>query len=154
MRGFCALRQLSEYGIGLSPNDPNPENAVRDLVSFLPALAYVGADMTQVDAGGILDMAMAGTSATLLTSKWESALLVNADNNTLRRIMDNPEAIAAVECIKGWRAIGDNMIEMIINKSEIIKNLKRKERAGDITDAGRKVLSVEEKEFNSKRKQV
>ena len=24
-----ALRQLSEYGIGLSPNEPNPENAVR-----------------------------------------------------------------------------------------------------------------------------
>ncbi len=30
-----ALRQLSEYGIGLSPNEPNPENAVRDLVTGL-----------------------------------------------------------------------------------------------------------------------
>jgi len=27
-----ALRQLSEYGIGLSPNEPNPENALKDLV--------------------------------------------------------------------------------------------------------------------------
>ena len=61
-----ALRQLSEYGIGLSPNETNPENAVRDLVSFLPVLAYDGAHMTQIDAGGILDIAMAGTSATLL----------------------------------------------------------------------------------------
>ena len=59
-----ALRQLSEYGIGLSPNESNPENAVRDLVSFLPVLAYDGANMTQIDAGGILDIAMAGTSAT------------------------------------------------------------------------------------------
>jgi hypothetical protein len=42
-----ALRQLSEYGIGLSPNEPNPENAVKDLVSFLPVLAYDGANMTQ-----------------------------------------------------------------------------------------------------------
>src|SRR5258705_13124390 len=58
-----ALRQLSEYGIGLSPNEPNPENAVKDLVSYLPVLAYDGANMTQIDAGGILDMAMAGTSA-------------------------------------------------------------------------------------------
>ena len=31
-----ALRQLSEYGIGLSPNEPNLEDAVKDLVSFLP----------------------------------------------------------------------------------------------------------------------
>ncbi len=69
-----ALRQLSEYGIGLSPNEPNPENAVKDLVSFLPVLAYDGANMTQIDAGGILDIAMAGTSATLLARKWESAL--------------------------------------------------------------------------------
>ena len=92
-----ALRQLSEYGIGLAPNEPNPENAVKDLVSFLPVLAYDGANMTQIDAGGILDIAMAGTSATLLARKWESAMLVNVDNDTLRRILDNLEAMAAVE---------------------------------------------------------
>jgi hypothetical protein len=57
-----ALRQLSEYAIGLSPNEKNPENAVKDLVSFLPVLAYDGANMTQIDTGGILDIAMAGTS--------------------------------------------------------------------------------------------
>ena len=94
-----ALRQISEYGIGLSPGESNPENAVRDLVSFLPVLAYDGANMTQIDAGGILDIAMAGTSATLLARKWESALLVNVDNDTLRRILDNPEAMEAVVSI-------------------------------------------------------
>ncbi len=66
-----ALQQLSDYGIGLSPSEPNPENAVKDLVSFLPVLAYDGANMTQIDAGSILDIAMAGTSATLLARKWE-----------------------------------------------------------------------------------
>src|SRR5436305_10531559 len=49
-----ALRQLSAYAIGLSPNAPNPENAVKDLVSFLPVLAYDGADMRPIDAGAIL----------------------------------------------------------------------------------------------------
>lgn len=121
-----ALRQLSEYGIGLSPNEANPENAVKELVSFLPVLAYDGANMTQIDAGGILDIAMAGTSATLLARKWESALLVNVDNDTLRRIMDSPEAMAAVERIEGWRALGDNVLETIINKSDRIKELKKK----------------------------
>ena len=62
----------------------------------------------QIDAGGILDMAMAGTSATLLARKWESALLVNVDNDTLRRVLDNAEAMAAVERIEGeeWHAEG------------------------------------------------
>ena len=149
-----ALRQLSEYGIGLSPNEANPENAVKELVSFLPVLAYDGANMYQVDAGGILDIAMAGTSATLLARKWESALLVNVDNDTLRRLMDNSEAMAAVERIEGWRALGDNIIETIINKSEKIKDLKKKDKENDLTDKEKKELSAEEKEYKSKRKLV
>ena len=147
-----ALRQLSEYGIGLSPNEPNPENAVRDLVSFLPVLAYDGANMTQIDAGGILDIAMAGTSATLLAKKWESALLVNVDNDTLRRLLDSPEAMAAVERIEGWRALGDNIIETIINKSETVRDLKNKAKDKELTDRQKKQLSEEEKEYKSKRK--
>ena len=149
-----ALRQLSEYGIGLSPNEPNPENAVKDLVSFLPVLAYDGANMTQIDAGGILDIAMAGTSATLLARKWESALLVNVDNDTLRRILDNPEAMAAVGRIEGWRALGDNVIETIINKSEKVKELKNKAKDKDLTAKQKKELADEEKEYKSKRKLV
>ncbi|MCW0001337.1 GIY-YIG nuclease family protein [Pararhizobium sp. YC-54] len=149
-----ALRQLSEYGIGLSPNEPNPENAVRDLVSFLPVLAYDGANMTQIDAGGILDIAMAGTSATLLARKWESALLVNVDNDTLRRIMDNPEALAAVERIEGWRALGDNIIETIINKGEKVKDLKSKAKSGELTEKEKKELTNEEREYKSQRKAV
>ena len=149
-----ALRQLSEYGIGLSPNESNPENAVKELVSFLPVLAYDGANMTQIDAGGILDIAMAGTSATLLARKWESALLVNVDNDTLRRIMDNAEAMAAVERIEGWRALGDKVIETIINKSDRVKELKNKARDGKLTAKEKRELSAEEKEYKSRRKQI
>jgi len=149
-----ALRQLSDYAIGLSPNEPNPEKAVEELVSFLPVLAYDGSHMTQIDAGGILDIAMAGTSATLLARKWESALLVNVDNDTLRRILDNPEAMAAVERIEGWRSLGDNIIETIINKSEKVKNLKNKAKDEDLTPKEKKELTEEEKEYKSKRKLV
>ncbi len=149
-----ALRQISEYGIGLSPGEANPENAVKDLVSFLPVLAYDGANMTQIDAGGILDMAMAGTSATLLARKWESALLVNVDNDTLRRILDNPEAMAAVERIEGWRSLGDNIIETIINKSDKVKALKNKAKEKDLSVKEGKELTAEEKEYKSKRKMV
>ena len=127
---------------------------MRDLVSFLPVLAYDGANMTQIDAGGILDIAMAGTSATLLARKWESAMLGNVDNDTLRRVLDNPEAMAAVERIEGWRSLGDNIIETIINKSEKIKALKNKAKKKDLTAKQKKELTDEEKEFKSKRKLV
>lgn len=149
-----ALRQVSDYGIGLSPNEPNPENAVKDLVSFLPVLAYDGANMTQVDAAGILDIAMSGTSATLLARKWESALLVNVDNDTLRRVLDNPEAMAAVERIEGWRSLGDNVLETIINKSEKVKELKKKANDKELTSKQKRQLTEEEKEYKSRRKMV
>ena len=74
-----ALRQLADYGIGLSPDEPNPEKAVEELVSFLPVLAYDGSHMTQIDVGGILDIAVAGTSATRLARKWESAACHRVD---------------------------------------------------------------------------
>ena len=149
-----ALRQLSSYGLGLSPNEPNPETAVEELVSFLPVLAYDGSRMWQIDAGGILDIAMAGTSATLLARKWESALLVNVDNDTLRRVLNDPEAMAAVERIEGWRSLGDNIVETIINKSDKVKELKNKAKNKKLTPKEKRELTEEEKEYKSKRKLV
>lgn len=148
-----ALGQLADYGIGLSPEQSNPEHAVEELVSFLPVLAYDGANMTQIDAGGILDIAMAGTSATLLARKWESAVLVNVDNDTLRKIMGNDAAMKAVMNIEGFRALGDQVFETVVNKSESVKETKKSR--GDTLDAKEKQeLSDEEKEYKSKRKQI
>lgn len=148
-----ALSQISEYGSGLSPETPNPEDAVEELVSFLPVLAYDGSHMTQVDAGGILDIAMAGTSATLLARKWESAILVNVDNDTLRKIMANEAALDAVMSIEGFRALGSDIFETVVNKSESVKNTKQ-EKGDELTKSERKQLSDEEQEYKSKRKQI
>jgi hypothetical protein len=148
-----ALRQMAEYGVGLSPEAPNPEDAVKDLVSFLPVLAYDGSNMTQVDAGAILDIAMAGTSATLLARKWESALLVNVDNDTLRKILDNAAAFEAVMRIEGFRALGSDIFETVINKSEKVKATK-KAKGEDISAKEKRELTAEEKEYKSKRKLI
>ena len=148
-----ALRQIAEYGAGLSPEAANPEDAVRDLVSFLPVLAYDGSHMTQVDAGGILDIAMAGTSATLLARKWESALLVNVDNDTLRKIMNDSRAMEAIMNIEGFRALGSDVFETVINKSEKVKAAK-KEKGDGVTPKEKKEISEEEREYKSKRKQI
>ena len=149
-----ALRQLSEYGIGLSPHQANPEKAVADLVSFLPVLAYDGSQMTQIDAAGILDIAMAGTSATLLARKWESAVLVNVDNDTLRKVLNNEEALAAIKRIEGFRTLGDAVIETIISKAEEIKATKEKQKTEGLTPKETRELLEEEKEYKSLRKLV
>lgn len=148
-----ALRQIADYGAGLSPQASNPEQAVEELVKFLPVLAYDGSVMHPVDAAGILDIAMAGTSATLLARKWESALLVNVDNDTLRRVMANEDALNAVMNIEGFRALGSSIFETIVNKSEAVKDTKR-EKGDDLSPSERKRLTAEEKEYKSKRKLI
>lgn len=148
-----ALRQISDYGVGLNPQIENPEAAVAELVEFLPVLAYDGANMTQVDAGSILDIAMAGTSATLLARKWESAVLVNVDNATLRKIMSNADALEAIMNIEGFRSLGQDVFETVVNKSDAVSKTK-KERGDELSGKEKKELSQEEKEYKSKRKQI
>lgn len=148
-----ALRQLAEYGAGLAPETENPEEAVANLIKFLPVLAYDGSHMTPIDAGSVLDIAMAGTSATLLARKWESALLVNVDNAALQRILENPRALEAVMSIEGFRSLGSNVIETVINKSEEIRAL-RKEKGRNLSREEKRRLKEEEKEYKSKRRQI
>ena len=148
-----ALRQIADYGIGLNPEVSNPEDAVKELVNFLPVLAFDGSNMTQVDAGGILDIAMAGTTGTLLARKWESALLVNVDNETLKRIMADQRAMDAIMNIEGFRALGSDIFETVVNKSEKVKDTK-KEKGDSITPGEKRELTDEEKEYKSKRKAI
>jgi hypothetical protein len=148
-----ALRQIADYSCRLNVNETNPEKKVKEFISFLPVLAYDGSSMKQIDAAGILDMAMSGTTATLLARRWESALLVNVDNDTLRRLMDNEKAMAALMSIEGFRNLNQN-IETIINKSEAVKKARKEKNDEELTDKEKKILTEEEREYKSKRKQI
>ena len=148
-----ALRQIADYACRLNVNDTNPEKNVEDFINFLPVLAYDGSSMKQVDAAGILDMAMSGTTATLLARRWESALLVNVDNTTLARLLANEEAMKALMNIEGFRNLNQD-IETIINTSTEVKKAKKAANDQKITDQQKKVLTEAEKEYQSKRKMI
>ena len=148
-----ALRQIADYSCRLNLSDSNPEKKVDEFIKFLPVLAYDGSSMKQIDAAGILDMAMSGTSATLLARRWESALLVNVDNMTLARLMKNEKAMQALMTIEGFRSL-NNDIETIINKSESVKKAKEKANDQDLTSKEKRKLTQEEKEYKNLRKQI
>lgn len=147
-----ALRQVQEYSCQLNVHESNPERKVEDFIKFLPILAFDGSSMKEIDAAGVLDIAMSGTTATLLARRWESAVLVNVDNATLQRLMNNPEAMKALMNIEGFRNLNSD-IETIINKSEHVKKTK-KEKGDDLSASEKKRLTEEEKEFKSKRKEI
>jgi hypothetical protein len=148
-----ALRQIADYACRLNVNEANPEKNVEEFINFLPVLAYDGSSMKQVDAAGILDMAMSGTTATLLARRWESALLVNVDNNTLARLMANEEAMKALMNIEGFRNLNQD-IETIINKSEAVKKAKKEANDREISKKEKQELTEEEKEYKNLRKQI
>lgn len=146
-----ALRQISDYASKLDANEANPEKKVAEFINFLPVLAYDGSSMKQVSAQEILDIALAGTSATLLARRWQSSLLVNVDNATLQKLMDSEEAMAALEKIEAFRNLNAD-IETIINRSEAVK--KKKQEGKELTPKEKKELSDIEKEYKSKRKEI
>ncbi len=148
-----ALRQIADYSCRLNVDEVNPEKKVEEFISFLPVLAYDGSSMKKIDAAGILDMAMSGTTATLLARRWESALLVNVDNDTLRRLMDNKKAMDALLSIEGFRNLNKE-IETIINKSEAVKKARKEANDEVLSAKEKKELTEEEKEYKSLRKQI
>jgi hypothetical protein len=148
-----ALRQIYEYSNNLNVETTSPEAKVAEFIKFLPILAYDGSSMKQIDAAGILDMAISGTTATLLARRWESALLVNVDNNTLSRLIGNEEAMKALMSIEGFRSLNQD-IETIINKSEAVKKAKKEAGERELSKEEKNTLSDEEKEYKSKRKLI
>ena len=148
-----ALRQIADYSCRLNVDETNPEKKVEEFIRFLPVLAYDGSHMKQIDAAGVLDMALSGTSATLLARRWESAVLVNVDNLTLQRLMNNPEAMQALMNIEGFRTLNRD-IATIINKSDAVK--KARCEAGDrsLSREEKQKITQEEKEYKSLRKQI
>lgn len=147
-----ALQQISDYSCRLKVDDTSPEAKVSEFINFLPILAFDGSSMNRIDAQDILDITYAGTSATLLAKRWQTALLVHVDNDTLKRLQDNPDALAALQNIEGFRALNTD-IATIINRSEKIKNTKR-DKGDNLTSKDKAELSEDEKKAKALRKQV
>ena len=80
--------------------------------------------MNRIDAQDILDITYAGTSATLLAKRWQTALLVHVDNDTLKKLQNNQDALDALMRIEGFRSLNAE-IQTIINRSEKVKKLKK-----------------------------
>ena len=147
-----ALHQISDYSCRLKVDDVSPEQKVAEFISFLPVLAFDGASMNRIDAQDILDITYAGTSATLLAKRWQTALLVHVDNDTLKKLQNNQDALDALMRIEGFRSLNAE-IQTIINRSEKVKKLK-KEKGDDLTPTEKKELTEDEKKAKSLRKQV
>ena len=97
-----ALRQLADYGVGLSPDEPQPREGRRG-ARVVPACARLR--RLPHDAGRRRRHPRHRHGWHVSDAAWlasgSRALLVNVDNDTLRRILDSPEAMEAVDAHRG-----------------------------------------------------
>ena len=148
-----ALKEVVYYANKLEVNSKKSAvQKVQDFINFLPILQFDGSSMKEINAVEILDFVDNGTSASLLARRWNSATLVNVDNLTLERVLQNPKAMEAIMKIEGFRSLGKDIIQSIVNKSKKIKELRKK--GDEIKPDEKKKLTKEEKEYRSKRREV
>jgi hypothetical protein len=146
-----ALRLISSYCSKQSSSKSDPEKNIEEFINFLPILAYDGSRMSKLDAAGIMEIVISGTTGSMLAKRWESDRLINVDDDTLTRLINNQEAMEILEKIEAFRNLNKD-IQAIINSSEIIKKIKKNSVLNeDISEKDKKTLSAEEKERKSKR---
>ena len=148
-----ALKQIADYSARLNVNsEDKPEQKVQEFISFLPVLCYDGSRMEQISADELLDLVVAGTASSMLARRWESALLVNVDNETLAKLLKNENAMNALEKIESFRNLNKEL-KALVNKSESLKKAKQ-EKQDSLTKEEKKELTQQEKEIKSKRKEI
>ena len=108
--------------------------------------------MEQISADELLDLVVAGTASSMLARRWESALLVNVDNETLAKLLKNENAMNALEKIESFRNLNKEL-KALVNKSEALKKAKQ-EKQDSLTKEEKKELTQQEKEIKSKRKEI
>jgi len=148
-----ALQQIAEYAGKLNTNkNINPEEKISEFIKYLPILAYDGFAMEEIDASGLLDISLGQTTSTLLAKGWNNALLLNTDNETLTKMVNNEQAMKLINSIESYRKKDGNIDKTIVNSSNIINNLKTKKKTqGSLDKEEKKELSKEQREFRKKR---
>lgn len=148
-----ALKQIADYSARLNFNTKETsEQKVEEFISFLPVLCYDGSHMDIINANELLDLVVAGTGSSMLARRWESALLVNVDNPTLTKLLENEKAMEALSRIEGFRNLNKELATLV-NKSEALKKAKQ-ERKESLSKQEKKELTEQEKEIKSKRKEI
>lgn len=151
-----ALSQIATYASKLDTRDVTREVKIAEFIKFLPILAYDGFAMEEIDAAGLIDISIGQTTSTLLAKGWNNALLVNVDNQTLTKMVNNEKAMEIINSIESFRRKKDDRVnKTIISSIKTIKDLKTKRKSEEgLEESEKKELSKEQRDYNKKRQLV
>lgn len=151
-----ALKEIVDYCTRLKVTPQgNVEDNIEEFTRFLPIIACSDGDMDFVSPEELLTVFTTGIGATMLARKWDSNKLLNInDNNVLRKLLDNQDALDALSKIEDFRNSNlRNDLQALISKSEAIAKIK-KEKKNKLSTEEKKELTKEEKEYRSRREEL
>lgn len=132
-----ALKLITEYSSRLDLSDTSQvEDKIKDFLNFLPVLAYDGFSMTPLDPRELMDIAASGIGATMLARRWQSPQLVRVDNDTMERLLNNPDIIKALEGIEAFRNLGKDLTK-VINSEKALAKIGREKKPKSPEDKGK-----------------
>lgn len=145
-----ALSLVAEYGLKLATTgDTTPQQAIGELINYLPIFQFSGGAMLQLDAADVLNIATTGVGASALARRWNDPLLVEVNEHTLSALLDQPELLEALEQIEDFRNLA-NMAEQVVTSTKKLKKVEREKGKKNLDDDEKK----EKKESNSIKKQI
>ena len=135
-----ALSLVAEYGAKLATTgETTPAQAIGELINYLPIYGFTGGAMAPLDASEVLDWATTGIGAAALVRQWKSPLLVEVNERTLDKMLNQPALLEALEDIEQFRTLGRDAQQIITNTKDLKK--AKREQGGKITPEQKKQQS-------------
>ncbi|RLV47719.1 GIY-YIG nuclease family protein [Nocardioides mangrovicus] len=145
-----ALSLVAEYGLKLaSTGDTTPQQAIGDLMNYLPIFQFAGGAMLQLDAADVLNIATTGVGASALARRWNDPLLVEVNTSTLDRLLAEPDLLEALEQIEDFRNLAD-LAQQVVTSEKKLKKAERVKGKTGLDESEKK----KRKESNSVKKQI
>lgn len=145
-----ALGLVAEYGMKLATTgDTTPQEAIGDLMNYLPIFQFSGGQMRQLDAADVLNIATTGVGASALAARWNSPVLVDVNEHTLGALLEQPDLLEALEQIEDFRNLA-NMAQQVVTSTKKLKKVEREKGKSNFDDDEKK----EKSKTASLRKQI
>jgi len=128
-----ALSQIVQYALNLGSQQierQDRETAVRELLDFMPVLAFEGQSMNSLNAEKLIDYLTHGITSSMLAKRWNSPELVNFDMAAMEAVLANEELLASLEQIDDYRAIRDELTAIVAVNKELAPKVQAKEKLG------------------------
>ncbi|OOL29736.1 hypothetical protein GQ85_24145 [Rhodococcus rhodochrous] len=144
-----ALSLVAEYGSKLATTgDATPPQAIGELLNYLPIFGFTGGSMEALDASAVLDYATAGVGATALAKRWNSHLLVDVNERTLERVLQQEALLKALENVEDFRALVEHGPSVVTSTQNLKK--ARRDQGGELDPDQVK----EKKQTDKRRKEI